>query len=68
MAGRALGEDMIRARGRDISRAVDEKIEALFRDSDKYTPSGSFVLNNRTPQRNMLHHIRDDQGQRSTPT
>ncbi len=62
MAGRALGEDMIRARGRDISRAVDEKIEALFRDSDKYTPSGSFVLNNRTPQRNMLHIFGDDQG------
>ena len=53
MAERALGLDMIRERRRDINVQLDERMDALFQDADKYKPSSPVALYHNTPQRNM---------------
>lgn len=62
MAERAMDTGMIRQKKRDISRLLDERMAALFKDSDRYKPSSAAVLNHRTPQRNMLKIFGDQQG------
>lgn len=62
MAERAMDTGMIRQKKRDISRLLDERMAALFKDSDRYKPSSAAVLNHRTPQRNMLKIFGDRQG------
>lgn len=62
MAERAMDTGMIRQKKQDISRLLDERMAALFKDSDRYKPSSAAVLNHRTPQRNMLKIFGDQQG------
>lgn len=62
---RAMGENSIRRHKRDITDAVDEQVEDLFRDVDKhYRPSKALVMNYRTPQRNMIRMFGDERGER----
>lgn len=58
MTERGQGEDMIRQRRQDINRAIDEKVEEDFKDSEEYNPAkfgkfSKFIMNERTPERIM---------------
>jgi hypothetical protein len=64
MAERAQGIDMIREKRAEINRTLDERMANLFKDTDKYDPSPIIVLNNRTPQRNMLKIFGDKMGKK----
>ena len=61
-AEQAVADDRIRKQREQIGRALEEKMEELFRDSDEFKPSKAIVLNYRTPQRNMLHIFGDERG------
>lgn len=61
-AERAVSADMIRQQHTDINKALSEKMQELFKDSDAFKPSRSIVLNHRTPERNMLHIFGDERG------
>lgn len=61
-AERAVSADLIRQQRADINKALSEKMEELFKDSDAFKPSRSIVLNHRTPERNMLHIFGDERG------
>lgn len=61
-AERAVSADMIRQQRTDINKALSEKTQELFKDSDAFKPSRSIVLNHRTPERNMLHIFGDERG------
>lgn len=61
-AERAVSADMIRQQRTDINKALSEKMQELFKDSDAFKPSRSIVLNHRTPERNMLHIFGDERG------
>ncbi len=64
MAERALGLDMIRERRRDINVQLDERMDALFQDADKYKPSSPVALYHNTPQRNMRKIFGEELGER----
>lgn len=64
LAERAQGIDMIRQKRMEINQTLDEQMANLFKDTDKYDPSPIIVLNNRTPQRNMLKIFGDKLGQK----
>ena len=61
-AERAVSADLIRQQRTDINKALSEKMQELFKDSDAFKPSRSIVLNHRTPERNMLHIFGDERG------
>lgn len=61
-AERAVSADLIRQQRADINKALSEKMQELFKDSDAFKPSRSIVLNHRTPERNMLHIFGDERG------
>lgn len=61
-AERAVSADMIRQQRADINKALSEKMQELFKDSDAFKPSRSIILNHRTPERNMLHIFGDERG------
>lgn len=61
-AERAVASDMIRQQRVEINRALAEKMEELFKDADDFKPSSAIILNNRTPERNMLHIFGDERG------
>lgn len=61
-AERAVSADMIRQQRSDIAKALSAKMDELFKDSDAFKPSRAIVLNNRTPERNMLHIFGDERG------
>jgi len=61
-AEQAVADDRIRKQREQIGRALEEKMEKLFKDSDEFKPSKAIVLNYRTPQRNMLHIFGDERG------
>ena len=61
-AEQAVADDSIRMQREQIGRALEEKMEELFKDSDEFKPSKAIVLNYRTPQRNMLHIFGDERG------
>lgn len=61
-AEQAVADDRIRKQREQIGRALEEKMEDLFKDSDEFKPSKAIVLNYRTPQRNMLHIFGDERG------
>lgn len=61
-AERAVSADLIRQQRADINKALSEKMQELFKDSDAFKPSRSIILNHRTPERNMLHIFGDERG------
>lgn len=61
-AERAVATDMIQQQRAEINKGLAEKMEELFKDSDAFKPSRAIVLNNRTPERNMLHIFGDERG------
>ena len=61
-AERAVSADLIRQQRTDINKALSEKMQEQFKDSDAFKPSRSIVLNHRTPERNMLHIFGDERG------
>ncbi len=61
-AEQAVADDRIRKQREQIGRALEEKMEELFKDSDEFKPSRAITLNYRTPQRNMLHIFGDERG------
>jgi len=61
-AEQAVADDRIRKQREQIGRALEEKMEELFKDSDEFKPSKAITLNYRTPQRNMLHIFGDERG------
>lgn len=57
-----MSADLIRQQRADINKALSEKMQELFKDSDAFKPSRSIILNHRTPERNMLHIFGDERG------
>ena len=64
MAERAQGVDMIRQRRTEINKTLDERMRRLFKGTDKYKVSPILIMNNRTPQRNMLKIFGGEMGRR----